>query len=161
MPSLRRDRNVSPTGFTLIEMLIVIMIFTLITTGAVVTYRNFSRRQQVLQSAKVVQELMRFAQKKARVGEKPSSCAILNGYRVTAGNGATEVVLTADCTNNDYIVTRGSLIGSAHMSNAVSMTFKVISGGVSGSGAVDISLGSYTYEFTVSRAGEISEGDFQ
>ena len=149
------------SGFTLVEMLIVIAVFALMTGGAVVTYRNFAQRQQVLQSAKNIQESMRFAQKKARAGEKPSGCTTLNGYILAGTTSSTTLTLTADCTNQDYQVTTGSLVGAARLASNISTSFHVITGGVTGTNTVRVTLGSYTYRFDVNVGGDISEGSYE
>ncbi|MEO8581864.1 MAG: type II secretion system protein [Patescibacteria group bacterium] len=148
-------------GFTLIEMLIVIAIFALLTGGAVVSYRAFYQRQQVLQSAKNLQEAMRFAQKKARVGEKPAGCQTLNGYIVTGTTSSAIITLTADCTNQDYVVTTATLAGSALLTTNLNKTFRVITGGVVNPGTVSLVYGTYTYTFNVNVGGEITEGAYE
>jgi len=148
-------------GFTLIEVLIVIAIFLLLTVGAMVTYRTFSRRQQVFQSAKIVQEALRFAQKKARVGEKPAGCQTLQGYSVRGTTNSATLTLYAECSNQDYSVSTMNLIGGGRLRQNITVVFQVISGGVTGTGDIDVGDGQYTYEFTVSRGGEITEGDFE
>ncbi len=151
----------SRQGFSLIELLIVIALFVLLTSGAVLNYRAFNQRQQVLQSAKNVQEALRFAQKKARVGEKPTGCVTLNGYKVSGTTASTQVILTADCTNQDYQVTSLSLVGNARLTVNLDKTFSVITGGVVNPGTIAIRYGAYTYAFDVNVGGEITEGAYQ
>lgn len=151
----------SNSGYSLVELLIVIVLFTMISSGAVVTYRAFYQRQQVLQSAKNLQDAMRLAQKKSRVGEKPTGCQTLNGYIITGTTNSTTLTLTADCTNQDYAVTTATLVGNARLSANLNKTFRVITGGVVNPGTVSIVYGSYTYVFDVNIAGEITEGAFQ
>lgn len=147
-------------GFTLVEILIVLSIFILLVTGALVTYRTFSRRQQVLQSALNVQEALRFAQKKARVGEKPPGCQTLQGYSVRGTTSSQILSLYAECSNQDYLVSTLRLVGTAQLSQNITVVFQVISGGVSGTGNIDLNNASFSYRFTVNRGGEISPGDF-
>lgn len=151
------------SGFTLVEMLIVISVFALMTTGAVLSYRSFSQRQQVIQSAKNIQDAMRFAQKKSRVGEKPTGCGTLSGYTVAGTTNSTTITLTAACTNptQNYQVTTSTLVGGARLESAFSTTFGVITGGVTGSNSVSVVLGSYTYTFNVNVGGDISEGAYE
>lgn len=151
----------SKNGFTLVEMLIVIGIFILMTGGAVVTYREFSRREQVVQSSKNIQEAMRFAQKKARAGEKPSGCQTLNGYIVSGTTSSTTITLTADCSNQDYAVTTMQLVGAARLSQSLNKTFRVITGGVVNPGSVSVQLDTIVYTFDVNIGGEITEGAYE
>lgn len=154
--------NLQPnSGFTLIEMMIVISIFVIMSTGAVINYRAFNQRQQALQSAKNLQEAFRLAQKKARVGDKPTGCQTLNGYLVTGTTSSTTITITADCTNQDYQVSTAQLIGNARLQSNVSVTFRVISGGVVGSGTIRTVVGSYIYAFDVNKGGEITEGQYE
>lgn len=154
--------NKKNDGFSLIELLIVISLFAVLTSGAVINYRAFYQRQQVLQSVKNLQDAMRFAQKKARVGEKPAGCQTLNGYAVTGTTGGTTITLVADCTNQDYAVSTSiSLVGNARLTANLNKTFRVITGGVVNPGTVRITYGGYTYAFDVNEGGEISEGAYE
>lgn len=150
-------------GFTLIEMLIVAVIFVLISSGAFLNYRKFIRRQQVLQSAKNLQEALRVAQKKARVGEKPTGCVTLNGYKVTVATNTRTIRIYAACSNQDYQVTTAELFGNARMTAPLVITFKVITGGVEGAGPISVGYwGSYDiYTFNVNVGGEITEGAYE
>jgi prepilin-type N-terminal cleavage/methylation domain-containing protein len=148
-------------GFTLVELMIVIVLFVMLTSGAVLSYRSFYQRQQVLQSAKNVQEAMRFAQKKSRVGEKPPGCQTLNGYIVRGNSSSPTITLTADCTNADYTVTTVSLVGNARLVSNLNTTFLVITGGVINPDMVSVAYGSYMYTFEVNEGGEITDGDFE
>ena len=155
-------------GFTLIEMLIVITIMAVLSTGSVVSYRVFSQRQQVLQSAKNIQEAMRFAQKKARVGEKPAGCLAANqrlsGYQVTGAVNSATITVSAICVspNATIQVTTYQLVGNVQLSAALSVTFVSITGGVlpAGTTTVRVGLGGYAYSFTVNQGGNISEGAY-
>lgn len=141
-------------------MLITITILFLLTTGSIVSYRVFSQRQQIVQSVQNVQEAMRFAQKKARVGEKPTGCTTLQGYRVSGTSGGQSVTIRAICSNQNYDVTTYDLVGDATLSNNINVTFIVITGGASGTGTFRVSLGSYSYSFAVNQGGDISGGAF-
>lgn len=152
------DKN---SGFSLVELLIVLALFVMLSTGAVATYRAFYQRQQVLQSAKALQDSMRLAQKKARVGEKPPGCVTLNGYMVSATTNSTSVTLTADCSDADYVVTTATLVGNARLVSNLNMTFRVITGGVLNPGTVQLRYNTYTYAFDVNIGGEITEGQYQ
>lgn len=148
-------------GFTLIEVLIAVGIFFLLTGGAVVSYREFLHRQRVIQSAKNVQEAIRIAQKKARAGEKPSGCVTLNGYRVSGTTSSATITVSAVCTNQTYASTTLTLLGSTRLNSSLSLQIQVISGGVTGGGTIRLNETGYTYAFEVNAGGDISEGTFE
>jgi prepilin-type N-terminal cleavage/methylation domain-containing protein len=156
-------RPTAQAGFTLIELLIVAVIFVLISSGAFLNYRKFTRRQQVIQSVANLQEALRLAQKKARVGEKPSGCVTLNGYKVTAATNTRTIRIYAACSDLDHQVTTAELVGNARMTVPLDVTFKVITGGVENAGAVRVGYwGNFEiYRFYVNSGGEITQGDYE
>lgn len=147
-------------GFTVIELLIVVLIMALLAGAGFFSIRAFSRRQQVVQSAKNVQEILRFAQKKARVGEKPTGCVTLNGYLVQGTTASSLITVSARCTNQNYVVTTVNLTDPTRLSQNLNMTFLVLQGGVQNPGDITLTNGAYSYRFSVQVGGDISEGRF-
>lgn len=158
---IRNDHS----GFTLIEIIMVVAIMAMMTGGAINAYSYFNSRQQLIQSAKNIQLLLREAQKRSRVGDKPSTgCVVLQGYRVQASAGASTINLYAVCSNSlNPGINVGSvdLVGEVTLTNAENVMYKVLTGGITGTGNIDVQVSSTNkYRFDVSAGGEISEGDY-
>lgn len=86
-------------GFTLIELIITVAIAAMVIGGGIAGFVSFTDRQEVLNTAKEVQQMMRTAQSKARVRDVPSSCTNpdkpLLFYQVEVQS--SEAVLRAGC----------------------------------------------------------------
>ncbi len=79
------------SAFTLIELLITVAIAAIVVGGSIAGFVRFNERQEVQNTAKEVQQLMRNAQSKARVREVPDSvigerCEKLISYHVGNNN---------------------------------------------------------------------------
>ena len=73
-------RNLS-AGYTLVELIIVIVISALLLTVSYAQYREFSRRQEVQVARRQIEGDLRRAQADALAGRKPSGCSgTLIGY---------------------------------------------------------------------------------
>lgn len=152
-------------GFTLIELLISLGILSLLLTGVLGNYRTFNTKQELQQSAKNLQEDLRFAQKKARVGEKPAGCNSpnrLEGYVVAGDATGRTYQISARCTNGDFQVVATGLEGDTYfaLSADLEIVYKVLAGGVENPETILMKNGTFCYEFDVLHGGEISEGDY-
>lgn len=149
-------------GFTLIEVLVAVSIMIALMSGAIASYRIFVPRQQVLQSARNAQQAFLFAQKKARVGEKPSGCNTLRGYAVRGNISATSLNIYAVCVSGEYLVTNISFVGTARLEQNVNVTLKVLTGGTATGSDVTVIITNtaYRYSFVVHSGGGISEGGY-
>jgi prepilin-type N-terminal cleavage/methylation domain-containing protein len=152
-------------GFTLIELMIAISIMILMVGVGVAAYLNMDKRQNLSNAGKQLQLLMRAAQTKARVGERPTGCQKLLGYRVSQTSVGPDIVsLEAVCENGGatttYLMSDYSLPVGVTVQNMSPMTFRVLHGGVESSGDVTLSseFPTYTFVFTVNAGGEITEG---
>ena len=148
-------------GFTLIELLVVVAIMMLIVGGGVVTYLGFNDKEIVLTNGEQVQSLMRTAQKRARVGDKPTGCGHLLGYSIVVKvANLSQVLMQAVCDNNTYTTISNTLPVGVTFQNPVNMTFGVLGSGVTGAGNVSIrsSTSKWTFTFTVDPGGEITDG---
>lgn len=73
------------TGYSIIELIIVVGVTILIASFGIARYNDFNERQAVQQAADTLVSDLRFVQAKALAGEKPrvGTCTTLLGYRVT------------------------------------------------------------------------------
>lgn len=79
--SFRRNL-VSAQGFTLIELVVVIMTMGLLFSFGYASYREFARRQQLESVVRTFKGDLRLAQQLALTGKKEAECNTLEGYRV-------------------------------------------------------------------------------
>lgn len=148
-------------GFTLIELIIAISIMLVVLGGGLAGYLSLNDRQTLIGAGKELQQYMRTAQKKARVGDKPTGCTKLEAYALVANASAPVTVeLQAVCENNTYSVDSFPLANTVSLSGALNMQFIVLHGGVTNAQTVVLQKGTKTYSFTVNTGGEISEGTF-
>lgn len=159
----RRSGDNKP-GFTLIEMLVVVSIVMLMVGGGIAGYLRFNERQTLRNEAKTLQVLLRSAQKKARVGDKPAACDKLLSYAVVMTSGSRDVTMTVWCengsysTDNNYTLPLGVTPTDNH-----DIRFRVLHGGVeyvSGNENIELEYRDTYYGFQVTFGGEITEGDF-
>lgn len=150
-------------GFTLIELLITISIMMVILGGGIASYINFNDRQKVTTSAREIQQLLRSAQVKARVGQTPPGCSRLAAYRVAGANGGSIVELSAVCEEPINIISLSTftLPSGVTLSNSLAVEYQTLQGGVTGAGTVAVTAGAgYNYEFAVDAGGAVSVGGF-
>lgn len=161
--AVSRFRN-NRLGFTLIEMLVTITIMLLLVGGGLASYLQFDQRQGVITAADQVEVLLRSAQKKARVGDKPSGCDTLQGYSVDLTSGNGDINLVANClvggAPQDITVTTEQLRATVTAASTVSIQFNVLAGGVTGAGTVDIQKNDLRYQLEVTQGGEILNNGF-
>lgn len=149
-------------GYTLIELLVVTTIVLLLAGGGIAAFSNFNKREKVLAAAKELQSYLRTAQTLSRVGERPTGCAELRGYRVrtTTIGSVKQVQLLASCAVNDIESRTYVLPAGTTLNNDIDMTFQNLHGGVIGAAVIQVTGGGLTYQFEVTRGGEITAGDF-
>jgi len=148
-------------GFTLIELMVSVTILLLMFGGGMASYIHFNDNQKVIVTGQQIQLMLRTAQKKARVGDKPAGCSILQGYQLSASTVANAVVqLYAVCGAGVLIASDSYTMPSGvTLQQAMSIIFKVLTGGTNQPGTV-VLVGptGTTYTFTVGSGGDISEG---
>lgn len=99
-------RKIKPrlqSGFTLIEMMIVIMIMITFFGFGYANFRGFQRRQALQSAAKTIQADLSQAREKALSGVKPAGCDTLDNYNFYYVN-TTSYQIRARCANGDYVV---------------------------------------------------------
>jgi prepilin-type N-terminal cleavage/methylation domain-containing protein len=161
-------------GFTLIELVVSVGLMALLVGGSIAGYNRFNERQGVIQAGKEFVSVLRLAQKRASVGDKPDVAGCnggekLDGYRVQASQNDSAYTLSPVCGGAVIAAaeTSYSISNQLMFHDAVNLQFQVLSmgvqNGVGGGGAATIEIGSdsspgFIYIITVSPAGEISEG---
>lgn len=84
-------------GYTLIEILVTLTIIGFLFSFGYVSFRDFSRRQQMAGEIKQIQGDLRLAQEMALAGQKPeSSCTRLDGYGFNVYSD-TDYKIEANC----------------------------------------------------------------
>ncbi|MCH7951465.1 prepilin-type N-terminal cleavage/methylation domain-containing protein [Patescibacteria group bacterium] len=152
----------SDKGFTLLEILVVVVIFGLLLGGAVANYRRLNERKIVEGAAKQVEQALRDAQKRASAGVKPSSVECddpetLNSYVITMSG--TGYQIQANCSGgspspSSYTLPQGTTIGSA---SAPTVTFNVLTlAATAATVCVQNTSGTLIFKIDVTDGGAIS-----
>jgi Tfp pilus assembly protein FimT len=148
-------------GFTLIEMLVATAISMFLVGGGIAGYIQFNDRQTVVAGGKQLHSLLRTAQKKAMVGDKPVGCDVLHGYQVRTTNNSGQLTVYADCNNQDYLVITENMPGSVTAKSTSTVVFTVLHGGVTGATTLRVGQSTTIYEIDITAGGEISHGQFE
>ncbi len=86
------------SGYTLIEVLVVMTIIGILFSVGYASYRSFSRRQTLLGIAKQVEGDLRLAQQMSLSGEKPAGCtSSLDGIQFGLTLSASSYEIKAVC----------------------------------------------------------------
>lgn len=118
------------SGYSLIELIIVISIIAALFTGGYTAYREYSRRQVLANDTSTLRSNFNFARQKALSGEKPSGCTTLTGYRVSRTSTIryrTYAVCSPDILVSTYDLTTGVTISDFNI------LFEVLGQGTAGS----------------------------
>lgn len=157
-------------GFSLIEMLVAIAIMIVLAGLGIASFIRFNERQQVANTAKQIQHIMRTAQSKARVKEIPSGCSTLFSYEVHR-SGSGPINLRANCQTgvNPQLSSWTAPSGMSVSPGSFSVKFKTLHGSaeIKINGVpnniltTNIKKGTeYDYQFNVTSGGEITSGNF-
>lgn len=154
---MARSSALSPirTGFTLIEMLIVITITLLLVGGGIASYITFNDRQTLVAGGDRLEVLLRTAQKRARAGDTPAGCVQLQSYNVVLTAASNQVQLQAECSNQTYPVSSNPLAGNVVATSTETIKFRVLAGGVENAGVFTLQNGSTQLEVEVTAGGSI------
>jgi len=133
-------------GFTLIEVLISLTIIGLLFGFGFVSFRDYSRRQQLVSVARTIKGELRLVQSKASAGEKPASCNganTLSSYSFQIINSISYKV-AANCLAGNVDIKTENLPDGISMSPASgTISFKVL-----GQGTNITAGGSFVITFT-------------
>lgn len=128
------------SGFTLIEVIIVIAITGIVFAGGIVNFRDFDRRQSLSQAATTLKRDLDLARTKAFTSEKTTGCTnTLVGWRVAFSAGSYSLI--ADCDVNDVTFkTVNFPTGITKTGGASSVTFSVLARGTTSASNDTITL---------------------
>lgn len=150
-------------GFTLIELIITVAISALVVGGSIAGFIGFSDRQEVLNTAKEVQQMMRTAQSRARVRNTPTGCSSLSSYQVSF-IGTSSVRLSTVCGVTVTEITTVAFPSGVTINNTTALRFTTLEQGVTTSAGAPITSVTYIlsegstnrFQFTVTSTGSIS-----
>lgn len=146
-------------GFTLIELIVAITIMMMLLGSGIISYLQFNDRQSVLSAGEELTSLLRVAQTRARVGDRPSGCDQLLAYYVRASFESSTVSLVAECENGTFPRSEMVLTANTQAAQAINIGFKVLHGGVINPGSISLtSPQGIEYGLSVTEGGEIIGG---
>lgn len=149
------------SGFTLIELIVVISIMVLMLGTGVISYLQFNDRQALLAATEELTTVLRSAQTRARTGDRPEGCDRLLSYSVRVPAGSSIVTLSAVCENDTYSRSENTLSGGTTASGLIDVEFRSLHGGVINPGVIILeSPQDLQYSFEITEGGEITKGDF-
>jgi len=118
-------------GFTIIELLIVVLISTALVGVGVAGYRDFAMRQEIDASMRIISSDLRRAQSLALSGVKPETgcTGTFNGYRFRFTSNAGQIVSYSTapvCNNTDLVATTTVLPTTVLLSLSPSGTTSIL-----------------------------------
>jgi len=136
MSTLNLPKKNSPKGYTLIEILVGLSILSLLFAIGYASYREFSRRQILIGTARTIRGDLRLAQELSLSGKKPGGCSVLDGYNFLVVP-PTGYEIRALCGVTTYLEKGGSLVGqgvtlsnlSPDLTPSNTITFKTLGEG--------------------------------
>lgn len=145
----------------MVETLVALAIISLLVGIGFASYRNFSRKQVLVQAARQLRSDLRLAANLALAGEKPGACAnrTLAGYRIRFPNNLSysiEAVCDPDTETVKSVTLPGD--GTITFSPVPSpILFKVVAQGTDVSGSAYLTLTGFgdTDTVAVNEAGEV------
>jgi len=157
-------------GYTLIEIMVVISIIALLMQGGFASYRQFSRRQLIVNVKRQVEGDLRLAQQQSLANTRP------DGFVCAPPDTFSGIEFSAS-TQTSYIISAVCSDGSLHPIKAVELppnavfirsgdpnvVFLPLGDGTDASGEWQIGICTYGVDSTsliVSESGEIAERDF-
>lgn len=166
------------SGFSLIELLVVMLIMGVLLTIGLTSYNNYAKSQMVRNAALELKNDLRFAQNQALSGVKYESCGSnpMVGWYVRLVVGASNYTINVRCSGTTGIIKKTVKLPDGVTVKSISagqdIMFKPLSGVVFTSNAnvdsptpvpgvtsvyVDLTSGSIDFRVTVIDTGEVYE----
>jgi prepilin-type N-terminal cleavage/methylation domain-containing protein len=95
---LKQDKS-NIRGFTIIELLIVLLVMTILFSVGYANYRGYARRQRFMAVIRQLEGDIRMTQTLASSGTKPDGCSSLKGYRFEVNVNAISYSIIPVCEN--------------------------------------------------------------
>lgn len=146
----------SCSGFTVVELLIILSLIALLFTLGVAQYNRFNRSQNLTKAKDELISNLRLAQGKAMAGEKPEVCMeTLSGHKLKfIDNSHYKIV--AVCVEEVDIKTDITLpTGVTKQAGSDEIFFRVLSQGIESDISLILSGFGETKTITINTAGEI------
>jgi prepilin-type N-terminal cleavage/methylation domain-containing protein len=146
------SRKFEQNGFTLIELMLVIVIILILSGGSITAYLNFNKTQTVDNDARnLTAEIYRVRTLAASM-QYPTGCSSLRGYNLTGADVSgklTGVVVVADCDPLDVTFPVTKILTGSTLS---SFTLNFTPGsGYLGSGSDSVITITYDGDTTVTK----------
>jgi len=129
--------RIKVTGFTLIELMVVIAIILILSGASLAAYFQFSQRQSALNDARNFVTMLRRVQAMAKNLVYPSGCSGLTSYRMyTSCSGiydgsCQKVSASAVCgVGSEEVITDEKVFTDAFFSDGINVTFIAGSGNI-------------------------------
>ena len=155
------QKKINSVGYTLIELLIVMMTMVLLFGLGFANYRGFQRRQMLEGVVRTVKTDLRLAQASALSGKKPSSgtCSAAASnilYYSFVYSDADTYSVNAVCPSGSNTIKQVDIAGAA-MSAFSEIRFNVLGRGtnITGQTVITITSGSGSKDITVRSGGTI------
>lgn len=146
-------------GFTLIELLVAITIMMLLLGTGIVSYLRFNDRQGLVSGAQELSNVLRAAQTRARLGDRPAGCERLELYAVRMSVESSTVTSVAECENGSFARSEQTLTAGTRAVDAIDVQFKVLHGGVINAGEILLeSPQGMRYSLFVEEGGQVTTG---
>jgi len=138
--------NIVHRGFSLIELLVVLVIISLVFGLGYANFRGYQRKQAVMAAGRQIEGDLRMAQEYADQGYKPSGCGGMSGYIFQVNSSpANTYNIIADCglgANNPKIKANIGLPLGMTLTPATSIKFKVLKEGLEPAAATTFTITS-------------------
>lgn len=170
---MRTSVRTVKSGYSFIELIVIIGILMLVVSGSIASYASFQDKEKVKQAALTLKSNLRLAQSKAVSGEKPvlsnatpsADCKKLMGYVLQFTE--TYYSIQAQCIHSDGTqgnAGSGTTIAIASGMNMIAsvplIQFYPLDQGVSDNLIVSVSSTTHAYQITVTKSGKIDDNGY-
>lgn len=152
-------------GYTLIEMLVVVIIIGILVGGGIASLLTFRERQYLKQAGSQLYSDLRLAQAKASSSETAAGCASgqLQGYGVQITNNSSVYKIVAICADANVDVMQRTLpAGATALTSSkctTQLSFYILAKGAT-TGSLCMTYASRYYKVSSVKGGEVTDDGF-